>query len=194
MLKDDRAPYVEFRQVAIEDRAASIATGRRVVRDENRVFIMQIGSRDQVEKSAIEWLAQIKKQALGGTYPEEWQRHFQAKYDRWLEGLDTPPVGMPISEWPTASPAEVENLKTAHVLTVEDLANLSEDGMARVGMGTRELREKAKTWLAAANDVGKVAAEVIALRAENADLKQSFERLMAKFDAKRGRPPKKAAI
>jgi hypothetical protein len=149
-IAEARPPYVEYKRVAIEDRNASIAAGHRVVRNENRAYIMRIGSKDQVEKNAEDWLAQIKRHMLEGKYPEEWANFFQKKYDRWLENLETPPNGMPIAEWPSASPADVKNLRAAHVLTVEDLAQLSEQGLVTVGFGARELQQKAWAWLEAA--------------------------------------------
>lgn len=178
-----RPPFVEFKQVAVEDRNASIEAGRRVTKNVNMAFIMQPGSRDQVEKVAEEWIEQIKRQAYAGHYPETWAQHFEAKFKAWLAGIETPDSGLPIKEWPVLSPAEAENLIAAKILTVEDLANLSEEAMANVGMGMRALRDKARAWLEAAVDTGKSAERISALEAQVSDLIEQNKQLLAALNA-----------
>lgn len=186
----DRPPTVEFKQIAIEDRDASIEAGRRVTRNVNMAFIRQKGGRDEAVKVAEEWIEQIKQQAYSGTYPEEWAQHFQAKFTAWLAGQELPENGLPIREWPVLSPAEVENLISANVLTVEDLAGLNEEAIANIGMGTRLLRDKARAWMDNAN--GKGAERITALEVQVADLLEQNKRLADRLDG--GKVPFKSAI
>lgn len=182
-----RPPFVEFKQVAVEDRNASIEAGRRITKNVNMAFVMQPGSRDQVEKVAEEWIEQIKRQAYLGSYPETWAQHFEAKFKAWLAGIDGPLEGMPIREWPVLSPAEVENMLSAKVMTVEDLANLSEDAIANLGMGTRALRDKARAWLDAAVDTGKSAERISALEAQVSDLLEQNKQLLEALNSKKSK-------
>src|SRR3979411_570319 len=109
-IQEARPPFVEFKQVAVEDRNASIEAGMRVTKNVNMAFIQQVGSKDQVEKVAEDWLTQLKKQCYEGIQPEPWYRHFNEKYQDFLAGRETPEKGFPVREWPVLSPAEVENL------------------------------------------------------------------------------------
>jgi hypothetical protein len=52
---------------------------------------------------------------------------------------------------------------------VEDLAQANEETISRLGMGGRDLKSKAVSWMAAAAGPGKVAEELSALRASLSD-------------------------
>ena len=187
-----RPPFVEFKQIAINDPKRSNELGYRVTKDVDRAYIMQPGSRDVFEIDAEQWLKQIRQKAIEGAhdaYPQEWIDQFQKKYELFKEGQEQPPNGTHVREWPVLSPSQVQNLVAARIITVEDVANLTEEALGRVGMGSRELREKARDWLAA-RDVAKNAAK------ENEELKTQIAELMARISEleadkpKRGRPAK----
>lgn len=179
-IQEARPPYVEFKQVAVEDRNASIDKGMRITRNVNMAFIQQVGSKDQVEKVAEEWLNQLKKQCYEGIQPEPWFKHFNEKYKDFLAGRETPESGMPVREWPVLSPAEVENLIAHKVMTVEAVAELTEEALQRCGMGTRILRDKARNWLSAGN---KGAEKLTALEVENKTLKEMLEKANERLTA-----------
>ncbi|HWT40961.1 MAG TPA: hypothetical protein VN081_06910 [Dongiaceae bacterium] len=191
-IQEARPPYVEFKQVAVEDRNASIEQGRRVTKNVNMAYVMQIGSKDQTEKIAEEWLAQLSRKAMENEYPEQWVKHFNEKYKDWLAGKETPENGYPIREWPVLSPAEVENLLEMKIRTVEDLAAATEE-LLQKNLGLRTLKQKAQAWLGSAN----VSAEQLtALKVENEQLKETIERMNERLQSleadkpKRGRPAK----
>lgn len=187
---DKRPPYVEFKQVAVEDRDASIKAGRRVTKNVNMAFIMQIGSKDQVEKDADEWIAQITRMAIEGQYPQEWADGFAKKLENWKQGLETPLNGLPVKEWSAISPAEAENLIAAKVFTVEDVAELNEQAIASIGLGTRALRDKARAWL---NSGNKTAEELLSVKE---DLRREIEKneaLQRRIEALESKPKVKLA-
>lgn len=190
-----KPPYVQFKQVAIEDRNLSIENGRRITKNVNMAFIQQVGQRDQVERIAEEWLDQLKRQCYEEIQPAEFYVHFKKKYEDWKAGIETPEHGTPITEWPVLSPAQVENLRSIHSYTVESIAQWGEEALNRYGMGGRELREKAKAWLESGD---KNAEKLLAVEAENRSLKDMIEKLAAKVAAleddkpKAGRPRKDA--
>jgi hypothetical protein len=65
---------------------------------------------------------------------------------------------------------------------VEELANLADDGVRRLGMGGIDLKNKAKAWLAAASDKGKLTHEMAALQ-KKADFQEStIATLQAKLE------------
>lgn len=187
-IQQARPPFVEFKKISKHDVAKSLEAGRRVVKDIDMAYIMQPGSRDQVEISAEQWLASIKRKMLEATadaYPQEWVDGYHKKYQLWKDGHDAPLNGTSIKEFPLLSPAEVENLIAVNILTIEDLAGATEEGLGRIGMGARTLREKAMQWVKAQS---AAESELSVLREQNAKLLARIEAL-EEDKPKRGRKP-----
>jgi hypothetical protein len=176
-IHEARPPFVEFKRIAVDDRARSEELGYRVTKDVDMAFIMQPGSKDQVERVAVDWLAMLKRKAMDrapDAYPQAWIDALHAKFDAWKAGHDAPLNGTSVKEWPVLSPAQAENFIGIGVLCIEDVASMTEEAMGRFGLGGRGLRDKAREWLE-----GKDAAKVIA--AENADLKQQVAEMQAQL-------------
>lgn len=174
-----RPPYVRFEARAEEDREASIKAGHYVARNVDYALITPQGTKDVVERVATEWLEQLREKAMKQEYPADWARHFEASYAQWKETNTIPEHGTPIKGWQLLSPAQQSQVLAANIRTVEDLAAANEAGIMRMGMGGRDLKQKAQSWLDAAADKGGLAAknaaleaEVAALRAEIAELQQ----------------------
>jgi hypothetical protein len=178
----DRPPYVTFEFRAEEDREASIAAGHYVSRDIAYALITPMGSKDRIERVAEEWLAKLAVDAQENRFPAEWLRAFRGAFEDWKAGRATPVSGTAIENWPPASPSQVKTLLDLKVRTVEDLSMANEETLARIGMGGRSLKQKAIDWLAAARDVGKLAEDLSALRAENSDLRECNSRLEARIN------------
>ena len=191
-----RPPFVEFKRIAIHDPIKSNEVGRRVTKDVDYAFIMQPGSRDQVERKAADWLASIKRKALDAAtdaYPQEWVDGFHAKYKAWLDGHDAPLDGTSVKEWPVLSPSQAENFIALRVLTIEDVAAMTEEAMGLFGMGGRDLREKARDWLQGSVVAGDLQAENDALKKQLAALAQRLDAIESQDTEdkpRRGRKPK----
>jgi len=84
-------------------------------------------------------------------------------------------VGTPITEWPVVSKSQALNLKAMSIHTVEALAEVSDNALN--WLGARELREKARSYLAAAAG----GAALSQAQAENAALRADIEALKAQF-------------
>jgi hypothetical protein len=182
-----RPPFVEFKQVPKHDPIKSEELGYRTTKNVNMAFIMQPGSRDQVEIEAEKWLDSIRRKALDGApdaFPGEWVEQFKKKYEMWKEGVEAPLNGTSVKEWPVLSPAEVENFINMHILTIEDVANMTEEAMGRAGMGSRGLRDKAREWLQTKDLAGN------ALK-ENAELKQQLAEALERISALEADKPKR---
>jgi len=177
-----RPPYVTFEVRAEEDRTASIEAGHYVAKDVTYAMITPQGSKDRIERQVDDWFANLKQQVAEGRFPQEWLTHFQASYKAWQEGREIPLTGHAIVNWPAVSPAQVKQLQQAHILTVEDLAGANEETVGRLGMGARALKQRAIEWLAVAKDTGKIAEEVAALKATNADLAKRNDDLQTKLE------------
>lgn len=99
------------------------------------------------------------------------RRQYPRQYEAFKAGQEQVPDGMPVDQWPPLTKAVAQNLKALHIHTVEQLAALPDSGLSSIGMGARELREKAVNWLKMAND-GKPLAEA---QAQNELLKSELE-------------------
>lgn len=185
-----RPPFVEWKRIATFDPVASNIAGRRVTKDIDMAFIMQPGSRDQVERVAEDWLKSIRDRLINSpenAYPEEWVRGFEAKYKAWKEGQELPLDGTSVKEWSYLSPAQAENLISIRVMTIEDVGAMTEDALRSYGIGGRELREKAREWLTGKDST---AAAYEALKADYEALKERLNALESGEPKKRGPKPK----
>lgn len=163
------APWVEFRKISTEDRTASVETGSYVARDVDYAFITPAGSKDCVEKPVKEWFESLQQQVESGRFPAEWLRAFRGMYEAWQKNEEIPVDGTSVKNWAVASPAQVEMLLKLHVRTVEQLAAANEEVISRLGMGARNLVDKAKAYVSQqSGGVGKLAEE-------NAGLKRDLE-------------------
>lgn len=186
-LMPQRPPFVVFEQRPVEDRNASIEAGGTVMRDVDYVIVRQVGCKDTFEKEALEWLADIERAAANRSYSAEWAAHFREKYKAFKAGQAEPELGMSVRQWPSLSKAQVENLIAAGVRTVEDVAAMNEPTMQRVGMGARELKGKAKTYLES-REGNKSTEQIEALKAEieNRDVRiASLEQRLAALESKK---------
>lgn len=175
----ERPPYVRFEQRAEEDRNASIEAGHYIAKNVNYALITPPGSKDCVEKVAEDWLAQIKDKAREGTFSPQWADHFAFAFKQWQEENTIPETGTPIKGWALLSPAMQQQVLAANIRTVEDLAVMNESGLARVGMGARDLQRKAAAWLEEARSTGAVASKNAALEMR---LEQALDRIVALED------------
>ena len=173
----ERPPFVRFETRSIEDRQASIASGCYTGKDVDFAVITSPGSRDCVERIAVEWLEQTSAHAQEGRLPAEWARGFREHYTAWKAGKEAPLNGHPISDWPSIGPSVVKMLQGLNVRTIEDLAAANEETIRRMGMGSRDLKQKAIDWLQSAQGNGKVTEELSTLRGENEALQVRCESL-----------------
>lgn len=166
---EERPPYVMFDTVSVEDREATIAAGHYVGKDVDMAFITPQGSKDRIERVVSEWFQKLADDLASERVPKLWVESYKAAYASYKEGREGPANGTSIRDWPGLSPTIVRSLQSLHLLAIEDVATMNEEAIARVGMGARALKQRAIDYLAASNDVGKVAEEVSSLRAQLAD-------------------------
>lgn len=186
-LMPQRPPYVEFEERPEEDRNETIKQGKVVLKAVDYAIIRPIGGKDAVEKPALPWLEHIEKQAVSGDYPREWAKFFRDQYQGWKNGQEVQPNGMHVRNWAAIGRTQAEMLVAARVLTVEDLAQANEEALGRIGIGARELQNRARAWLQTAAQNGS-AEELAALRvktesqaAENKELRQRLDALEARL-------------
>lgn len=171
MADEPKPPYVQFEVRSVEDREATIAAGHYVGRDVIFAIVVPAGTRDRIERVASEWLENIRQGVDQERVPSFWYDAYKRALNDFENSRETPEFGTPVQTWPGATPSQIKLLLDINVRTVEELAAANEETVARIGMGGRALKEKAKQFLEVAADQGKVVEEINALKVENADLR-----------------------
>lgn len=161
------AVYADFFMQAVVDEPASEAAGQVVYKDLEWCRMSRIGSNGTTTEDAV---ARLKRN------PQLWP-YLEPLYQAWRRGEEEPVSGARIDMAPFLTAAQVAALKRVNIRSIEDMAALPDGMLGAIGMGAQAMREKAKAWLAAANDIGKTAGKLGALEAENAALKDSVEEL-----------------
>lgn len=174
-ITEQRAPYVMFERQAIEDRAASISNGRYMTKDVDFAIVTPIGSKDRLPKKVEDWFVVLDQYAREERIPPGWPTQYRAAYDAWKLGLELPLEGIPIKGWAVMSPAQQANVIGANIRTVEDLAQINDEAIRRIGMGGLELRDKAIAWLKSAKATGFSAQEIATLQSKA----RSLEKIIA---------------
>lgn len=201
LMQNDKCPAVRFGKMAVEDRNATIEAGRLITKDVDIAYIRQIGEKDEVEMNADKWIASMRLDAFGGngreaSIPMEWLERGEKLLENYRKGYADQPEGFPVREWPMLTPAQVANLHSMQTFTVEAISQWNENAMAMWGMGGRELREKARTWLASGD---QKAEQLAAQKVEIETLKAQVQKLVETMNAmqnddedkpRRGRPPR----
>lgn len=183
MADEPRLPYVRFETRAIEDRGKSIEAGHMQYKDVHFAIITPAGTKDVIEKPVEDWLLNLEEGAKQERIPQSWLREYRAAYEHYKTTQENPEFGTPIKQWPSATPAQVAVLLNANLRTIEELADANEEAVARIGMGGRALKEKAKAWLDSAKSTGVTAAELDSLRVENGELKTRDAARQEQFEA-----------
>lgn len=180
--RTERPAFVQFERRPIEDKVASREEGRYIAKDVDFALVTPPYSKDQVVCRIDRWKDNLENNVRLGKIPKEWKDHYLRAYDAWKNGQELPLNGTPIKGWGMISPAQQEMLIHIKILTVEDLAGVNEEGQRRIGMGSIDLKNKARAWVTQNKDKGPLTQEVAALKNENAQLKASLESLQKQVD------------
>jgi hypothetical protein len=198
MLQEERHGfYVEFELRPEEDREESIAQGMPVFKDVEFAMITMPGGGLVVDKPINEALLYEWKNGDNRRKPPS--PFAYRAYEAWKEGREAPVNGTDLKNWPGVTPAQLKTCQNATVRTIEDLAEANADTIRKLGMGGVAMMEKAKAYLASANQ-NKTSEEVSALMVKLDALSDTVKRkdeqisdLLERLDEstkKRGRPRK----
>jgi hypothetical protein len=167
---DDRA-HVTFFRDAVPNEAASMTAGRPIYQDEERIEISFPGNQLNI------WVGRVT---------EEHRQKYARQYEAFLKGEEIAHEGTPIEQMTVLNKAQVKELKYFDIFTVEDAANLSEQGVQAIGMGGARLREMAKKYLEQAQGFAPIAKLVSdnenllsQLQAQKAQMEEMNRTLMA---------------
>lgn len=165
MSEDPKPPYVQFEVRAVEDRTASEEAGHYVAKDVVFAIVTPAGTKDRLEKVASDWIAGLEEGVKQERIPTSWLRAYKHALGEFEKSGDAAALdGTPIRTWPVVQPSQAKLLLDLNIYTVEQLAELTEEGLNALGMGARALKAKAVAWLDSAGDQGKLSAELANLR------------------------------
>ena len=117
-------------------------------------------------------------------FPDAWIAKIEEMYSYWKKGQTIPDKGVPIAQWGVLSPAQRKRLTDMHILTVEQLAEATDEALDNFGMGGRQLQMRAKDYLKLnSGEATKVSAELQELRAKNESLERRLEAVLSKLEA-----------
>lgn len=176
-----KPPYVTFEVRAVEDRGATEVNGHWTGRDVIFAIITPAGSRDRIEKIAEDWIRDTREQVRQERFPAMWLEQYIKQYEAFKANEELVPDGFPLKEWPVIKPTQVQMLLSLNVHTVEQLAELTEEGLERIGIGAHDLRSKAQKYLEISKNDGATAKKVSNLEQENVGLKSQVEELMERL-------------
>ncbi len=162
---DDRL-YCTFSTKAVFDQFKSNEEGRPIYLDRDFVTIIVPGDKHSV----------VMRQAR----PQDIQR-FPRQYEAYKAGKEEQQQGTPLSLMPWMSPGRVEEYKFFKIVTVEQLANASDEG-GKNFMGFQADKQKAKEYMdASQRGVGaqEMEDELASRDAELAELKAQMAELLA---------------
>jgi hypothetical protein len=135
----DAKLYVVFFMQAVKNGGKSEAEGRPIYDDVPHVKIHIPGDKNNVVTEPV---------------TEEYKQRFPAQWDKFQKQLSQSPEGTPLEQWPLLTTGQVHELKAVNVMTVEQLAGMSDANVARF-MGGYELRRKAETFLKVAKNTAE---------------------------------------
>lgn len=176
-LKESRPAYVKFERRVVQDHAASQAEGRYVGKEVDFALITPLYTRDVVIHRVSDWFVKLDADVANERIPPGWVQNYRKMYEAWKSGQELPLQGTPIRGWGVISPAQQEMLTRINILTVEDLADVTADGLARIGMGGVDLKNKAIAFIKSSRDVGKLVMENASLTAQMTVASQTIDEL-----------------
>lgn len=169
--KGDEKLYVRFYADIVPDPDATAQTGIRKFRDTVMIQIMVPGDKRNI----------VVREAR-----EDDKERFAAAFKKFEDGNADVLDGFPLSQWPMASRAMVEELKYLGFHTVEHVARAADIACAK-HPGLRELKSRAAAWLQAQQDAAPIEKlnsalesrdkEIEALKAQMAQMADAMAKL-----------------
>lgn len=179
--QDDSSCVVRFYLKPKLMAAKSRDAGREIYEDREHCEIMVKGQPHQIVDE------EVGKQHID---------RFPNAYAAFKAGRPDPVTGTPIELLPNMSPSYVLTLKAMGIRTVEDMVNLSDAGLQKVGMGARDLQNRCRAFIGqSTTKADELERENHKLKSDVATLSDAVSKLQETIAAmtapkKRGRPSK----
>lgn len=179
MIQQPKLPYVRFTCDAVEFKDPE---GHVVFKNKYWANIVPAGGKDEVVKDADEWVKSLlEKGTTRGPYDsaaaeyQVWHRHFSEQLARYKAGEELAVSGTPLRAILAFTKAEVAQVESVRIYSLEDLASANEEALHHIGIGGRALKDKANQLLASRGENH--------LAEENSALRVKVEQLEARIEA-----------
>ena len=139
----------------------SLAAGRPIYKDIPHIEIVIPGGKDTIFRPVQDKDKQ--------RFPREWEA--------FTRGEKEPIFGTPLKQWPLLKPSQIAVFHAIGIETVEQFAASDDEILSTIGMGARDLQQRARDFLSLANDSGKLTE----LKTENETLRSEMDKLRAEF-------------
>jgi len=138
----DAGLYVQFYMESVKDEEASLEKGRPIYLDKEYVKIIPVGDKNTVVCRPVD---------LNGNRnvpPDNvrWPAQYAAFKNQQTQAVE----GTPLEQWPPLTKSQVMMMKAVNVHTVEQLCEVSDQNLGNLGMGARDLRDKAIAYIESA--------------------------------------------
>lgn len=104
----------------------------------------------------VEWVDIIvagdKNSRMSCAIRQQDKDRWPVEYAAFKNGSKIPLQGTPLEQWPQLGVDQVADLKSLGIMTVEMLAELSDEQVQNYGMGGHQMREKAQAYIQTALD------------------------------------------
>ena len=145
---------LRFFTEAVQSKLKSEKEGRPIFDMVDMVEMNVPGSRDTSNKKCS---------------PEVLQKYqIEPQYQMWKATQAQPVTGTPLTEVPFLNIAQIKEYNALNVMSLEQLADLSDTAIQKLGMGAMEARRKAQAYMKAAGD----SAQIQQVIGENEQLKR----------------------
>lgn len=155
--------------------------------DDVRIYF---GKKGTANYQLIHWASMLPKHD-----PMLWDK-FGPAIEKWKQTQTLPVEGTPIEAWPAITKGQIKACRNIGLRSVEDIANATDAIREKLGMGTVDLINKAKAYLAnregsaTANRIATLEGQVQTLIEELKTARETNDKLAAEKGRKVGRPPK----
>lgn len=151
----DASLGVRFFYLSVDDEAESRASGMAKFKDIEMIEVLIPGSRDNVHRKV----------------KEEDKIRFKRQYDAFKESNSNQLQGTALSQFPFISASQRKELEYLNIFTGEQLVNMPDGNIDKIGIGGRELIKKVKAFMDMAQDT----AVAVALAEKNERLEREME-------------------
>jgi hypothetical protein len=160
---NDRSLYVQFEEKPVLNTFRTEEEGAPTYDNVTFIEVMTPGSKNK----HIERIFDEKS---------EWIKRFPTQWAAFKSEREQVPDGLPLTEWSVITKTEAMNLKGRNIHTVEQLAEVTDQNIALLDLGGRNLRNRAKAFLEMkvdASTLNKLMARIESLELSNKMLKES---------------------
>ncbi len=174
--------HVEFYDSTKLNKAKSAVEGRPIYDDIELVRIRFAGDKHNVFVAPAHEGGSLRDPVTNRrlTYAEQFPDHYKAFREKSVYRGS----GTPLSELPFLTEAKRRELNDANIFNAESLAGLDGSLLQKLGMGARELKNKAAAYLQSASGN----ADIVKMAAENAELRDRLEALEKMLSAGTAEP------